>query len=73
LTDRGAAVLVRDDRAVAELGSTVLRLIKDRDALDRLRTAIAGLGANNAAEVIAAEVIRLGYKTMDKERNPVDA
>ena len=73
LTDRGAAVLVRDDRAVAELGATVLRLIKDRDALDRLRTAIAGLGANNAAEVIAAEVIRLGYKTMDKERNPVDA
>ena len=73
LTDRGAAVLVREDRAVAELGSTVLRLIKDRDALDRLRTAIAGLGANNAAEVIAAEVIRLGYKTMDKERNPVDA
>lgn len=73
LTDRGAAVLVRDDRAVAELGSTVLRLIKDRDALDRLRSAIAGLGANNAADLIAAEVIRLGYTTMDKERNPVDA
>ncbi len=60
LTDRGAAVLVHDDKAVAELGSIVIALIKDKDALERLRNAISGLGTRNAAEAIAAEVIRLG-------------
>jgi UDP-N-acetylglucosamine--N-acetylmuramyl-(pentapeptide) pyrophosphoryl-undecaprenol N-acetylglucosamine transferase len=60
LTDRGAAVLVRDADAVAELGPTVVRLIHDKGTLERLRSAIAGLGTRNAAEMIAAEVIRLG-------------
>ncbi|HMC96342.1 MAG TPA: undecaprenyldiphospho-muramoylpentapeptide beta-N-acetylglucosaminyltransferase [Flavobacteriales bacterium] len=59
LTDRGAAVLLRDDEAVEKLGSTVLQLIRNEHELERLRTAIAGLGTNNAAEAIAAEVIRL--------------
>lgn len=63
LTDRGAAVLVRDDKAVEELGSTVLRLINDKAALDRLRHAITGLGAQNASGMIAAEVIRLAQNT----------
>ena len=59
LTDNGAAVLVSDDKAVEELGTTVLTLITDPAALERLRTTIAGMGTNNAAETIAAEVIRL--------------
>lgn len=62
LTDRGAAMLMRDDEAVEKLGSTVLELITDRPALERLGMAIAGLGTTNAAEAIAAEVIRLARK-----------
>lgn len=59
LTDRGAAVLLKDDEAVAKLGTTVVELLRDTSALERLRMAIAGMGTQNAAEAIAAEVIRL--------------
>ena len=45
--------------ALATILILVISLITDRTALDRLRTAIAGLGTHNAAEAIAAEVIRL--------------
>lgn len=62
LTDNGAAVLLRDDEAVEKLGTMVVELIKNEQALERLRTAIAALGTNNAAEAIAAEVIRLARK-----------
>lgn len=62
LTDQGAAVLVRDVDAVVELGRTVVGLITDRLALDKLQQAIATLGTNNSAETIAAEVIRLGKR-----------
>lgn len=59
LTDRGAAILLKDDEAIEKLGATVVDLIRDASALERLRTAIAGMGTHNAAEAIAAEVIRL--------------
>ncbi len=59
LTDRGAAVLVKDERAVEDLGNEIIRLIEDEGALSKLRTAIASLGQQNAAEAIAVEVIRL--------------
>jgi UDP-N-acetylglucosamine--N-acetylmuramyl-(pentapeptide) pyrophosphoryl-undecaprenol N-acetylglucosamine transferase len=62
LTDRGAAVLMRDDETVEKLGRTALELITDASALDRLARAIAGMGTTNAAASIAAEVIRLGRK-----------
>ncbi len=62
LTDRKAAVLVKDDRAVEELGDAVLKLINDRQELDRLSEAMASLGINNAADSIAAEVIRLARR-----------
>jgi UDP-N-acetylglucosamine--N-acetylmuramyl-(pentapeptide) pyrophosphoryl-undecaprenol N-acetylglucosamine transferase len=62
LTDRGAAVLMRDDETVEKLGRTVLDLITDPTALDRLSMAIAGMGTTNAAEAIAVEVIRLARK-----------
>jgi UDP-N-acetylglucosamine--N-acetylmuramyl-(pentapeptide) pyrophosphoryl-undecaprenol N-acetylglucosamine transferase len=62
LTDRGAAIFVRDADAVDQLGDVVLRTINDKEVLQRLQHAIAGLGTQNAAEMIAAEVIRLGRK-----------
>lgn len=68
LTDRGAAVLVKDADAVQDLGSVVLRLINDKDALDRLRTTMAGMGTQNAAEMIASEVIRLGRATIQQKQ-----
>ncbi len=65
LTDNGAAVLVRDDKAAEELGKTVLSLITDPAALERLRNAIAAMGTTNAAESIAAEVIRLAHSNLN--------
>lgn len=59
LTDRGAAVLVKDTETTEKLGPGILRLLADSEALAKLRTAIAGLGQQNAAEAIAAEVVRL--------------
>ena len=59
LTDRGAAVLVKDERAVEDLGNEIIRLIEDEGSLSKLRTAISSLGQQNAAEAIAVEVIRL--------------
>lgn len=59
LTDRGAAVLVRDEVAVAELGDAILRLVNDPAERDRLTAAITSMGRENAADAIAAEVIRL--------------
>jgi len=68
LTDRGAAVLVKDADAVQDLGSVVLRLINDKDALDRSRNIMAGMGTQNAAELIASEVIRLGRATIQQKQ-----
>lgn len=59
LTDRGAAVLVKDDETIARLGEEIVRLITHPDDLMKLRAAIASLGRQNAAEAIAAEVVRL--------------
>lgn len=59
LTDRGAAVLLRDADAVEQLGPKALELLRDPKALDRLRSAIAGMATHDAAQAIAAEVIRI--------------
>ncbi len=64
LTDRGAAVLVRDDRAVEELGPVVERLLKDAAERQRMRSAIGAFGHANAAEAIAGEVIALAQTRM---------
>ena len=58
LTDRGAAVLLHDADTVEKLGGLVTGMILDEEALSRLRLAIAGMGTPQAAEAIAAEVIR---------------
>ena len=73
LTDRGAAVLVKDTDALTDLGPTVLRLINDKDALERLQLAITGLGTQNAAEMIAAEVIRLAQKAPAQKATAINA
>ncbi len=62
LTDRSAALLVKDDRTVEELGAAILRLITDRAQLDKLSMVMAKMGMNNAADIIAAEVIRLARR-----------
>jgi UDP-N-acetylglucosamine--N-acetylmuramyl-(pentapeptide) pyrophosphoryl-undecaprenol N-acetylglucosamine transferase len=62
LTDRGAAVLVRDDQAEAGLGEAILRLVRNEDERTKLRLAISGLGKADAADAIAAEVIRLARR-----------
>lgn len=59
LTDRGAAVLVRDADAAQELGPKAVELLRDAAALDRMRVAIAGLARHDAAQAIANEVIRI--------------
>jgi UDP-N-acetylglucosamine--N-acetylmuramyl-(pentapeptide) pyrophosphoryl-undecaprenol N-acetylglucosamine transferase len=62
LTDRQAALLVKDDRAVEELGDAVLCLINDRAQLEKFSATMSTLGMNNAADMIAAEVIRLARR-----------
>ena len=62
LTDRGAALLVADDRTVEELGDKVLHLIDDAGERERIRMAMVGLGVKDAAEMIAGEVIRIAGK-----------
>jgi UDP-N-acetylglucosamine:LPS N-acetylglucosamine transferase len=59
LSDRGAAVLVKDERAREELGDAVLKLIGDANGREHLRSAMQRMGMSNAAETIAMEVIRL--------------
>lgn len=62
LTDRGAARLVKDDRTTEELAPAILALVNDGTERDRLKLAMAGLAMSNAADAIAAEVIRLATK-----------
>jgi UDP-N-acetylglucosamine--N-acetylmuramyl-(pentapeptide) pyrophosphoryl-undecaprenol N-acetylglucosamine transferase len=59
LTERGAALLVRDSDTREQLGPTVLRLLNDAPARDRMRSAIATMGHPDAAGAIADEVIAL--------------
>lgn len=59
LSDRGAAVLVRDSETEEKLGQEVLRLLGEPAERDKLRQAMETLGIGNAAEAIAAEVVRL--------------
>ncbi len=68
LSDRGAAVLVKDADAVEKLAHEILRLVGDPGERDRLRTAMKSMGMDNAAEAIAVEVIRLGRSgTLDNK------
>ncbi|MBK7086429.1 MAG: undecaprenyldiphospho-muramoylpentapeptide beta-N-acetylglucosaminyltransferase [Flavobacteriales bacterium] len=72
LTDRGAAILVRDERTEEDLGATIIKLITDQAALQDLRLRIAGLGRPDAAQAIAEETIRLA-RTTPSQRVAVEA
>ena len=52
LTSRGAAIMILDADAPAQLGEKVCALITDREALDSLGNAIAALTKENSAEQI---------------------
>lgn len=59
LSARGAAVLVKDADTVADLGPEILRLVRMPAERAKIREAMAGMGRENAAAAIAAEVLRL--------------
>lgn len=66
LVERGAALLVADVATGAELGRTILKLVGDPGLRRELSANILALGIPDAAETIAAEVIRLGHEhTLD--------
>lgn len=67
LSGRGAAVLLKDAETTAKLGDEVLRLIDDPEARRKLSDAMGMLGMDNAAEAIAAEVVRLARDKAYKE------
>lgn len=60
LAGRGAAVIVRDEELGAKLAPTVIDLLSHHDQLAAMRSAMAGLARPQAAQAIAAEIIRLG-------------
>lgn len=66
LVDRGAAVLVRDVDAEAELGKQALALLRDQAARTALRTAVRSMGMANAATAIAREVLLLANSNKRK-------
>lgn len=59
LSDRGAARLVQDANTEQELGPAILGLLADDRERDRMSGAMAAMGVQNAAQVIASEVVRL--------------
>src|SRR5690606_32697471 len=68
LADRRAALLVKDAGTATELGPAILRLVADPGERDRLRLAMERLGMGNAAEAIAAEVVRLALAEPAKKK-----
>jgi UDP-N-acetylglucosamine--N-acetylmuramyl-(pentapeptide) pyrophosphoryl-undecaprenol N-acetylglucosamine transferase len=62
LARRGAAVIVVDEELEAKLAPTVLGLLTQRDRLQAMSEAMAGLARPHAAEAIATEIIRLAQE-----------
>ena len=62
LARRGAAVIVVDEELEAKLAPTVLDLLTQRDRLQAMSEAMAGLARPHAAEAIATEIIRLAQE-----------
>lgn len=61
LVDAGAALMVRDHEASAEVvGPLLERVLDDRSELDRMRAGLAGLAHPHAADVMAAWALDLG-------------
>lgn len=62
LVQRGAAVVLADERMGAELASTVRGLLADKPRLQAMREAMAALAVPDAAGRIAAALRRLGTR-----------
>jgi UDP-N-acetylglucosamine--N-acetylmuramyl-(pentapeptide) pyrophosphoryl-undecaprenol N-acetylglucosamine transferase len=60
LVNYNAAVLIKDEEAREKLGDEVLDLIKNEERRQKLENNITRLAIKDSAEVIAAEVYRLG-------------
>jgi len=60
LVNYNAAVLIKDEEARAQLGEVILDLIQHDDKRQKLEDNITRLAIRDSAEVIAAEVYRLG-------------
>lgn len=63
LSDRGAAVLVKDADTAAQLGAEILRLVRQPGERAKISAAMAGMGQAHAAEAIAAEVLKLAHRS----------
>ncbi|WP_374163252.1 undecaprenyldiphospho-muramoylpentapeptide beta-N-acetylglucosaminyltransferase [Arcticibacter sp. MXS-1] len=59
LVNKGAAILVKDDRAEKELADVVLGLLKDTSKCEELSRTIGALALPDADEVIAREVFKI--------------
>jgi UDP-N-acetylglucosamine--N-acetylmuramyl-(pentapeptide) pyrophosphoryl-undecaprenol N-acetylglucosamine transferase len=62
LVTHEAAVLVKDHEASEKLVRTAIELLNDPNRRDRLSKNIAPMGIHDAAEIIAAEVIKIARK-----------
>ncbi len=69
LSDRGAAVLVKDADTVEQLGDAVLALANDPSARGKLSQAMAGLALADGAQAIATEALRLADAAQERENN----
>ena len=62
LADAGAAVLLPEPRLAAEFAAVVLPLLRDADALGRMRAAAATVARPDAARTIAQAVVALAER-----------
>jgi UDP-N-acetylglucosamine--N-acetylmuramyl-(pentapeptide) pyrophosphoryl-undecaprenol N-acetylglucosamine transferase len=60
LVNYNAAVLIKDEEARAKLGEMIIDLIDHDEKRNKLENNITRLAIKDSAEVIAAEVYRLG-------------
>jgi len=70
LTERGAALILRDNELDAKLGSTVLELLNAPERLAAMAGAAKALARPDAAANIARELRRLAEKSRAPNRAP---
>jgi UDP-N-acetylglucosamine:LPS N-acetylglucosamine transferase len=63
LSERGAAMLVRDEELDAQIVSLVYGLLQNPKKLNDMRAAMKALAAPQAAEKIAAELLAFTKKS----------
>ena len=58
LVNKNAALMIKDDEALAKLVKAVIELSADRHRQEELENNISKLGIANADEIIAVEILR---------------